>query len=129
MPGSIPPWPGDPIERAAAVAALGLRRPVPEGAGATLDTLVTDPDPRVRATALAALVRTAGAGAAGRWAGALADPAPEVRRRACDLAPQVASGPEDGCLLVGVLADPDPAVVEAAAWALGELGPAALSAG
>jgi HEAT repeat protein len=129
MPGSIPPWPEDPIERAAAAAALGLRHPVPASAGPVLEGLATDPDPRVRAAALTALVRTTGAGATSRWAVALADSAPEVRRRACDLAPQVASEPSQSRLLIGVLADPDPAVVEAAAWALGELGPAAIRAG
>lgn len=68
----------------------------------------------VRATALGALARM------GRLTdddlrGALADADPEVRRRACELA---ASHPEVD--LLPMLADPETAVVETAAWALGE---------
>ncbi len=121
-------WPDDPLERAAAAAALGLRRPVPAGAGAALRGLLgADPDPRVRAAALGALVRVAGRRAAGPWAAALADPDPGVRRRAAEAAPAVA--PTDCAGLVAALADPDPGVAEAAAFALGELGSPALAAG
>jgi HEAT repeat protein len=76
--------------------------------------LLGDADPAVRATALGALGRLAQAGPADLIA-ALADPVPAVRRRACQVAVGVA-----GVELVPMLADPDPGVVETAAWALGE---------
>lgn len=76
--------------------------------------LLEDPVPAVRATALGALDRL-GAMEAGDVAAALGDPEPAVRRRAC----QVAAGMA-GVDLVPVLDDPDPGVVEVAAWALGE---------
>lgn len=121
-------WPDDPLERAAAAAALGLRRPVPAGAAAALRRLLSaDPDARVRAAALGALVRLSSRRAARPWAVALTDPDPGVRRRAAEAAPEVA--PTDCTGLVEALADPDPGVAEAAAFALGELGPAALAAG
>jgi len=77
---------------------------------------LADPEPSVRAGALAALVRLGAAGA-GDTAAALADPAGEVRRMACELAPRLPAaryGP--------LLADADPTVVEAAAFACGEVG-------
>jgi HEAT repeat protein len=121
-------WPEDALERAAAAAGLGLRRPVPAGTGAALRELLgADPDPRVRAAALGALVRVSKRRAAGPWAAALADPDPSVRRRAAEAAPEVA--PTDCSGLVEALGDPDPSVAEAAAFALGELGPQALAAG
>ena len=73
-----------------------------------------DPSPRVRATALAALARQ-GALAGADVMAALGDPEPSVRRRACTIAvpfPEVDLTP--------LLFDPDAAVVESAAWALGE---------
>ena len=121
-------WPDDARERAAAAAALGLRRPLAPGTGAALRSLVgTDPDPRVRAAALGALARVCKRGAAGPWAAALADPHPSVRRRAAEVAPDVA--PANCSPLVAALADPDPGVAEAAAFALGELAARALAAG
>lgn len=121
-------WPHDPRERAAAAAAAGLRRPVPAGTAPALRRLVeSDPDPRVRAAALGALVRVAKRRAAATWSGALADADPAVRRRACETAPGV--GPASCSELVRSLDDPDPGVAEAAAFALGELGPAAVAAG
>jgi HEAT repeat protein len=54
---------------------------------------------------------------------ALADPVAEVRRRACEVA--VPHGALD---LRPLLADADPMVVEAAAWALGERGPDGVAA-
>ncbi len=75
-----------------------------------------DSSPGVRATALAALVRM-GAATDADVVAALADPAVEVRRRACEVA--VAHAAVD---LRSLLADVDPLVVEAAAWALGERG-------
>jgi HEAT repeat protein len=82
-------------------------------------THLTDPDPAVRATALGALARM-GRLTDGDLMGALTDEVPAVRRRAAELAaarPHVA--------IDAVLADPDPSVVEAAAWAAGERGNAA----
>ncbi len=70
----------------------------------------------VRATALSALARM-GAATPADVAAALADPVAEVRRRACEVA--VVHADVD---LRPLLADADPMVVEAAAWALGERG-------
>ncbi len=75
-----------------------------------------DGSPAVRATALAALARM-GAATDADVAAALADGVAEVRRRACEVA--VAHPAVD---LRPLLADVDPMVVEAAAWALGERG-------
>ena len=85
-----------------------------EGDEATARAFVNDPDPAVRATALGALAR-AGALLAVDVEHALADANAGVRRRACEEA--VALAEVD---LIPSLADTDPAVAEAAAWALGE---------
>lgn len=77
-----------------------------------------DQSPQVRAAALAALARM-GRVTVADVAAALADADPLVRRRACSVAVAV---PEVD--LVAVLDDLDGLVVEAAAWALGERGPA-----
>lgn len=127
-PVSEPIWPLDPIERAALAAAIGLRRPAPPSAAGSLEALAAaDPDPRVRSVALGALVRLVGPGALVAWQQALGDPARGVRRRACEVSPLVR--PRRCEQLVEALSDSDPGVVEAAAWALGELGAAALRAG
>lgn len=73
-----------------------------------------DPAANVRATALAALARMCALGPED-LAVALSDPDGLLRRRACELA---ASVPEPD--LVPLLDDREPAVVEMAAWALGE---------
>jgi HEAT repeat protein len=123
-------WPADPVERAAAAAAAGLRRPVEAPTLEALARLVhDDTDPRVRAAALGALARLPDP-PPGAWARAAADADPSVRRRAADVAPAFARSSEEiAAGLLTVLADDDPAVAEAAAWALGELGPAAHEAG
>jgi HEAT repeat protein len=75
-----------------------------------------DPVPSVRATALGALKRL-DALSESELEAALEDPSPVVRRRAVELSvglPQVA--------VAHRLADDDPAVVEMAAWAVGERG-------
>jgi len=77
--------------------------------------LLGDPAPEVRATALGALVRAGGVERRDVQ-GALADPDPLVRRRACELAPRL-----PGADYLPLLEDGVDAVVEAAAFALGEL--------
>jgi HEAT repeat protein len=77
---------------------------------------LTDGAAAVRAASLGALARM-GRLAPADLVGALADRASSVRRRACELSV--------GCPEVdlrGMLADPEPLVVEAAAWAAGERG-------
>jgi HEAT repeat protein len=115
------------VERAADAAALGLSGRLPSEAPADLERAARDdPDARVRAAALGALVRAGGRRrATTAWRAALADPAPAVRRRAADLAP-VLDAPARP--LLALLVDDDVTVIEAAAWALGELGPAAVRA-
>lgn len=106
----------------------GRRRLVAEaghrGDHASARAHLGDHDAGVRATALRAL-RRCGALAAGDVAGAAADPHPEVRRTAAEL---LAAWPSDdpAVSVLPLLDDPDPSVVEAAAWAAGErLPPAA----
>ena len=97
-----------------------------------VDAVTGDPDPRVRAAALGALVRAGRADAATRaWTVAVADPDAAVRRRAADLAPATAhwQAIAVGRALVAALGDSDLTVVEAVAWALGELGAVAVEAG
>ncbi len=103
-----------PAQRRRAAAVAGHT-----GDAAAARRLLHDADAGVRATALGALGRLGQAGAT-EVREALADPSPEVRRRACQVALAVA-----GVDLVPVLDDPDPRVVEMAAWALGERGEAA----
>ena len=122
----------DPITRAAAAVALGLApaRGLPRGAAGALRALLErDPDPRVRAGALGALVRAAGPRPArGAWRAAAIDRDPSVRRRAAELAPAL-GGPAPVRALLSLARDPDPGVVECAAWALGELEEAARAGG
>jgi HEAT repeat protein len=119
-----------PVARAAELAALGHRAPV---ARADVDRLASaathDPDPRVRAAALGALVRGAPGDALTAWAGARTDPAPAVRRRVAELAPAVPADPAVVPAVLDLLDDADVTVVEAAAWAVGELGDLAIGAG
>jgi HEAT repeat protein len=66
------------------------------------------------------------------WLQSAADADPRVRRRAADLAPALAAraGAESLVpLLVPLVGDADVTVVEAAAWALGELGADAVHGG
>ncbi len=84
------------------------------GDEATARRLLADDVPGVRSTALGALARM-GSATDADVAAALADPVGQVRRRACAVA--VTHVAVD---LRPLLADPDPMVVEAAAWALGE---------
>ncbi|HSO97052.1 MAG TPA: HEAT repeat domain-containing protein [Acidimicrobiia bacterium] len=115
----------DPVARAAAVAALGQRDELAPGDAEALRAAARDPDGRVRAAALGALVRRAASDRLERaWRDAVTDVDPGVRRRAAELAPVVSCrepGVALGSALVGLLDDGDVTVVEAAAWALGEL--------
>jgi HEAT repeat protein len=119
----------DPVARAAELAALGRQGPLDVAAERqALAAATGDPDPRARAAALGALAR------AGEPVAALTslttaadDGAPAVRRRVAELTPLLTSRANPAAassavdLLVGLLHDPDVTVVEAAAWALGEL--------
>jgi HEAT repeat protein len=84
------------------------------GDAATAERGLDHPDPAVRATALGALDRLGALGDE-RLATAFADADPAVRRRAVELAAK-----RPGLDLAGPLTDPDPTVVEVAAWACGE---------
>lgn len=119
--------PAGPVERAAALSTLGLGGSLDPGATSELEAaLHDDPDARVRAAALGALVRAGEASrAAAAWGVAARDRSPVVRRRAAELAPLLAAPIGAIEQLVRTVADPDVTVVEAAAWALGELGDAA----
>ena len=116
------------VTRAATLAALGQRRKLTKAGVTQLTTAATsDEDPRVRAVALAALVRGGGAKdeVVDVWTRATSDSSPKVRRRAADLTPGLAARTGGTALvpaLVGLLGDDEVIVVEAAAWALGELG-------
>lgn len=106
-------WPISPTEiRRRREAALAGHL----GEEATARRFLADPSPRVRATALWALGRL-GLAREDEVAAMLADPEAMVRRRACELA---VSHPSVD--VVALLADHEPSVVEAAAWALGERG-------
>jgi HEAT repeat protein len=116
------------VERAADAAALGMRARLPAGAAADLERAASDdPDARVRAAALGALARAAGRRrATAAWRVALADANPAVRRSATDPTPGLDAPARP---LLALLGDDDVTVLEASAWALGELGAAAVRAG
>ena len=84
----------------------------------------------MRGAAIGALVRRGTVARASQaWRAAATDPDPAVRRRVAELGPPLAArGGVDreavGAALVARLSDDDVTVVEAAAWALGELGSA-----
>jgi HEAT repeat protein len=84
-----------------------------------------DPDPAVRATALGAMSRL-GLLTEAELDRAAADPEVPVRRRSAELSSRL--GPGRLPALVAALGDEDPRVVEAACFALGELGPDAAGA-
>jgi HEAT repeat protein len=105
------PLDGAAFERRVEAASSAFRGDV----GVARRRLV-DADARVRAAAFGALVQL-GAVRADDVARALHDPDPVVRRRTCELA---ANAPAADYTLL--LADPDPSVVEAASYAIGEIG-------
>ncbi len=126
VPDDAAPGPGAPgadraeaVARRAAVAEAGHRGDVEVLRGA-----LGDPDGGVRATALGGL-RRAGALTGADLRTAVADADPVVRRRAAQevaaLGGTDGTGPvPEGVSLLGLLDDPDPTVVEVAAWATGE---------
>jgi hypothetical protein len=97
------------------------------GDEATARAGLVDAAPEVRASALSALAR-AGALRPAEVASALGDPDATVRRRACDIAGRLRAGvlAEQ---LVASLSDAAPSVVEAACFALGEVGEAGAAGG
>jgi HEAT repeat protein len=120
-----------PIDRAAELAALGHQEPLTPGdVEHAAHALAGDPDPRVRSAAAGALVRTGDVDTSRRaFATAIADPAPAVRRRGAELSAALAPDAQVVRALVAALDDRNVTVVEAAAWALGEIGHAAIEAG
>jgi HEAT repeat protein len=118
-----------PVARAADLAALGHQAPLGAHDHDRLVRGTTDPDARVRAAALAALVRAGDHAAGASWARALGDDSAAVRRRAAELAPALPDAEPTARALLALLDDTDVTVVEATAWALGELGARARAAG
>lgn len=83
-----------------------------------------DADGTVRATVLGALQRAGDLQPDDLRAG-VADPDGQVRRRAAELVAELGGGGASADVaLLGLLDDPDPTVVEVAAWACGERVPA-----
>ena len=109
MQPATEPDDGSVTGRRRAVAQAGHIRDVP-----TARAGLSDPAPTVRSTALGALERL-GVLTDVDLSDSLADGDPSVRRRAVELA---ATHP--GVTLLPALDDPDPSVVEMAAWAAGE---------
>ena len=109
------------MERAAAAAILGRRTRITADEQGDLAALVeADPDARVRSVALGALVHAAPRRTAARaWRVAARDTDRNVRRRAAELAPALGRAAAARTLLA-LLADHEPLVAEAAAFALGE---------
>ncbi len=82
----------------------------------------------MRTAALAAFVRVSPDAAGTSWRAAIHDRAPAVRRRCAELAPAIGGADVmDG--LFELLTDHEVTVVEAAAWAVGELGDDAVERG
>ncbi len=112
--------PAPPAGRRRAVVVAGHTGDVVTASAGLLDGA-----PAVRASALGALCRL-GELDAGHIDVALSDPAAPVRRRAAELAPTL--GATSVGRLVAALGDDDPRVVEAACFALGEIGSDAAAA-
>jgi HEAT repeat protein len=103
----------DATARAAAAATMSDWR-------ALAELVHHDDDPRVRTVALARLVREAPRDVSRTvWMDAAADDDPRVRLRAAQVAPRLGRSAASSTLLA-LLADADPWVVEAAAYAIGE---------
>ncbi|MGO9659412.1 MAG: HEAT repeat domain-containing protein [Acidimicrobiales bacterium] len=111
-----PEPPGDSAGRRRAVVVAGHA-----GQETAARAAMVDPSPDVRGSALNALARM-GSLRAEDISTALSDPAGEVRRRACEIAGRLGGTASLPGQLVLALADTSPSVVEAACYALGELG-------
>lgn len=98
------------------VAVAGHR-----GDAATVRRGLASPDARVREVAVGAAARAEVIDPDGLAGVIVSDPDAGVRRRACDVAASVARCRAVVLALRRGLGDPDPLVVEAACWALGEL--------
>jgi HEAT repeat protein len=83
----------------------------------------------VRTAALGALVRSGDERAMAAWQACAGDDAVAVRRRAAELAPSTNATRAVADRLMVMLGDADVTVVEATAWALGELGTPSIDAG
>jgi HEAT repeat protein len=119
----------DAVARAAAAATLGLRGRLTPAERARLLSDLHDADPRVRAAATGALVRAVPDDAGRAWEDAANDGDAAVRRRAAELAPALGQPALAVVRLIALLRDGDVTVVEAGAWALGELGGDAVTGG
>jgi HEAT repeat protein len=111
--------PDDPATRRRRAVVAGHQGDEP-----TARAAADDPDGRVRAAGLSSLARLQRLGPDDLRT-ALADPDPVVRRRAAGLAAGAGRGPGRRSVRAQLrrsLADPDPLVVDAACFALGELG-------
>jgi HEAT repeat protein len=119
------------FQRAAQAGSLGHRRTTADERTQLARIVRADPDARVRTVALSALVRSSPRRvSAPVWRDAARDRDAAVRRRAAELAPALgAAAPVQP--LVDLLADTDPLVAEAGAFAIGEhprAGPRAVAA-
>lgn len=120
---------GEGVERAAPVDATRRAAAVAGHLGdeVTARLALADDDAAVVGTALGALARM-GRLTTDDVTRALADPRPAVRRRALEV--QLTAGLDVSTHVLRLLDDPDPTVVEVAAWACGERrppGPGAVS--
>lgn len=120
MAGGAPMTDGKPasVERAIGVARRRGDAALAGRAGdeTRVRSFLADPDPKVRLAALTALVRL-GRATPDDVGGLARDIDPGARRGACELAAEV-----PGSRVAALLDDGDAGVVEAAAFALGELG-------
>lgn len=107
---SAPTAPPVPASRRRRVVALAGHMGDPD----TARNGLTDPEPAVRGTALGALHRL-GALRPHELEATFGDGAASVRRRAAEVAANYPA-----VSLIGLLDDPDPTVVEVAAWSCGE---------
>ena len=110
--GTLPAM-AEPLDALRAAVVAGH-----DGDAATARALADHPDPQVRAAALGALARIGDQQLAATVVKGLGDPSAAVRRRAAEVGAAAAGVPVTA--VVAALADPDPLVAEAAAWALGE---------
>lgn len=125
--------PASVVARAAEIASIGLQGTPSADVDATVLAALDDPDARVRAAAVASAVRAGtDATAVTVVETGLRDESAAVRRRAAELVPELSPRADSRALarhLVDALDDGDATVIEAVAWALGELNDDAVAAG